>query len=103
MPGSVRREWENRNTPILNPLIEFEVLDPGHQPDMNGELAGGKVYRKGLKQFVRLTVDQARFYLDSGSIAPVSHEEQPMSLRPAQRAAGMVPEPEPEKKEPEKK
>ena len=94
MPGSVRRQWEERATPILNPLVEFEVLDPNHQPDMNGELAGGKVYKKGAKQFVRLTVDQARFYLDSGSITPVAHEAQPMSLKAAQQAAGMVPEPE---------
>lgn len=51
-----------------DPLYEYEVLDPNHQPDLNGELAGGKVYRRGAKEFVRLTEEQARFYLDSGSI-----------------------------------
>jgi hypothetical protein len=51
-----------------DPLIEYEVMDPTHQPDLNGELAGGKVYLREGKQFVKLTEDQARFYLDSGSI-----------------------------------
>jgi hypothetical protein len=54
-----------------DPLIEYQVLDPMHEPDLNGELAGGKVYKKSGKEFVKLTAEQARFYLDSGSIAPV--------------------------------
>jgi hypothetical protein len=54
-----------------DPLAEYEVTDPNHKPDLNGELAGGKVYRKGGKEFVQLTEAQARFYLDSGSIKPV--------------------------------
>ena len=54
-----------------DPLVEYEVLDPNHKPDLNGELAGGKVYRKAGKEFVKLTEEQARFYLDSGSIKPV--------------------------------
>ena len=57
--------------PIL-PLVEYEVIDPNHKPDLNGELAGGKVYRKGNKQYVMLTEAQARFYLDSASIQPTS-------------------------------
>jgi hypothetical protein len=57
-------------------LIEYEVIDPYHKPDLNGELAGGKVYRKLGKQFVMLTEAQARFYLDGGSIKPVE-EGQP--------------------------
>ena len=72
-----------------DPLIEYQVMDPYHQPDLNGELAGGKVYRRGGKEFVRLTAEQARFYLDSGSIQPVVAEQQPMSLRMAQQAAGV--------------
>ena len=52
-------------------LVEFEVTDPNHKPDLNGELAGGKVYRRQGKEFVMLTDAQARFYLDSGSIKPV--------------------------------
>jgi hypothetical protein len=55
-----------------DPLIEYEVLDPHHKPDLNGELAGGKVYRKLGKEYVMLTEQQARFYLDSGSIQPVA-------------------------------
>jgi hypothetical protein len=51
-----------------DPLIEYEVLDPHHKPDLNGELAGGKVYRKQGREYVMLTESQARFYLDSGSI-----------------------------------
>jgi len=53
------------------PMLEYEVLDPHHEPDLNGELAGGKVYKKSGKEFVKLTEDQARFYLDSGSIKKV--------------------------------
>jgi hypothetical protein len=60
-----------------DPLIEYEVLDPNHQPDLNGELAGGVVYTKSGKQFVRLTEEQARFYLDSGSIQLVQAEGEP--------------------------
>jgi hypothetical protein len=58
-----------------DPLVEYEVLDPHHKPDLNGELAGGKVYRKLGKEFVMLTENQARFYLDSGSIKPVEQAQ----------------------------
>jgi hypothetical protein len=99
MPFAPRHEFLAREAGRPpDPLIEFEVLDPHHEPDLNGELAGGKVYKRGVKQFVRLTAEQARFYLDSGSIAPVAAEEQPMSLKPAQIAAGMHPPPEEEPK-----
>ena len=54
-----------------DPLVEYQVMDPNHEPDLNGELAGGKVYNKSGKQYVKLTEDQARFYLDSGSIIAV--------------------------------
>lgn len=60
-----------RAGPGPDPLIEYEVLDKTHVPDLNGELAGGQVYVRSGKQFVRLTADQARFYLDSASIQPV--------------------------------
>ncbi len=56
-------------------LIEYEVIDPYHKPDLNGELAGGKVYKKAGKQYVELTEAQARFYLDSGSIKPITDEQ----------------------------
>ena len=61
--------------PQRAPFIEYEVLDPHHKPDLNGELAGGKVYRKQGKEFVLLTEAQARFYLDSGSIKPVETQQ----------------------------
>jgi hypothetical protein len=57
------------------PLVEFEVIDPYHKPDLNGELAGGKVYKRQGKQYVMLTEDQARFYLDGGSIQPVAPKQ----------------------------
>jgi hypothetical protein len=57
-------------------LFEYEVLDPNHKPDLNGELAGGKVYRKLNKEFVMLTEAQARFYLDSGGIKPVEEKKE---------------------------
>jgi hypothetical protein len=60
--------------PQPQPLKEYEVLDPHHKPDLNGELAGGKVYRRGGKQFVMLTEEQARFYLDSASIQEIAGE-----------------------------
>ena len=78
-----------------DPLIEYEVMDPYHEPDLNGELAGGKVYKRGGKEFVRLTADQAKFYLDSGSLQPVPPAEQPMSLKPALMKAGLMPPDEP--------
>jgi hypothetical protein len=55
-----------------DPLKEYQVLDPHHKPDLNGELAGGKVYNKEGKQYVMLTEQQARFYLDSGGIQEVT-------------------------------
>lgn len=78
MPVSVRHQWAARMAGRApDPLIEYEVLDPSHQPDLNGELAGGKVYMRSGKQFVRLTASQARFYEDSGTIQPVQSETPP--------------------------
>jgi hypothetical protein len=87
MPVSTRHQWAARaaGQPPA-PLIEYEVLDPNHEPDLNGELAGGKVYRKSGKEYVRLTADQARFYLDSGSIQEVQKEEAPPEAEPQQQA-----------------
>jgi hypothetical protein len=52
---------------------EYEILDPSHQPDLRGELAGGKVFHRSGKQFVRLSEAQAKFYEDSGSLQKVEH------------------------------
>jgi hypothetical protein len=54
------------------PMFEYEVIDPHHKPDLNGELAGGKVYRRKGKEYVMLTAAQAQFYLDSGGIQAVA-------------------------------
>jgi hypothetical protein len=55
----------------VTPTSDYEILDPAHRPDLKGEFAGAKVFREGTKQFVSLTESQAKFYLDSGAIAPV--------------------------------
>ena len=69
---SQRRVWLAREAGrVPDPLKEYEVIDPTHMPDLNNELAGGKVYRKQGKQYVMLTDAQARFYLDSASIKAV--------------------------------
>lgn len=61
---------------------EYEILDPMHRPDLRGEFAGGKVYHRGGKQFVRLTEAQAKFYEDSGSVQKVEHHRPPQSPSP---------------------
>jgi hypothetical protein len=72
MPESVSRQFAARQAAKQPaPLKEYEVLDPHHKPDLNGELAGGKVYTKAGKQMVMLTEAQAQFYLDSGGIKTV--------------------------------
>lgn len=51
---------------------EYVILDPSHRVDLRGEFAGVKVVVKNGHQTVRLTESAARFYLDSGSIAPLA-------------------------------
>jgi hypothetical protein len=73
---SARQAWLVREQGrVPAPLKEYEVLDPHHKPDLNGELAGGKVYRKAGKEYVMLTEEQARFYLDSASIKAVETQQ----------------------------
>jgi len=50
---------------------KYEIIAPNHRPDLRGEFAGGKVYFDGGKQYVNLTDQQARFYLDQGALQPV--------------------------------
>jgi len=73
MPYAPRhaRAAERAGTPVLDNTQEYEILDPSHQPDSKGELGGAKVYVRGGKQLVRMTPDHAKFYLDSGSLAPL--------------------------------
>jgi hypothetical protein len=72
MPVSNRHKYAARKSvPLATPTRDYEILDPGHRPDLKGEFAGAKVQRRDNKQVVALTDSQAKFYLDSGSIAPL--------------------------------
>lgn len=89
---AIRHHHAARLAPKQAPqTYEYEILDPYHQPDLRGQLAGTKVYFRGGKQFVRLNDAQARFFLDSGSIQKVEHH------RPQQEQA---PAPEPDADKP---
>ena len=59
---------------------EYMILDSHHKPDLRGELAGGKVYVRSDKQYVKLTQRQAKFYLDQGMLAvvPVTDTSKPV-------------------------
>jgi hypothetical protein len=63
-----RRQLEARAVPIKH---EYQITHPTHKPDLRGEFAGVKVYRRGGKQFVKLSPAQAKFYLDQGAIERV--------------------------------
>lgn len=65
---AARQAAKNAGPP---PTSEYEILDPNHRPDLRGHFAGQRVYTRGGKQYVRLNDQQAKFYLDSGSIAKV--------------------------------
>ena len=61
----------------------YEITDPFHKPDLNGEFAGAKVKSEGGKQIVRLTKAQAQFYLDQGAIvAAVEETAHPQAKKP---------------------
>lgn len=59
------------------PAMDYIIVAPSHKPDLRGEFAGVKVRRENGKQIVRLTVRQARFYLDQGAIVPKPMPEAP--------------------------
>jgi hypothetical protein len=61
---------------------EYEILDPSHTPDLHGQLAGGKVYFRGGKQYVRISEAQAQFYLDSGSLQKVEQPQARVDVAP---------------------
>ena len=73
MPHAPRhaRAASRAGTPVIDDTQEYEILDPTHQEDARGELGGAKVIHRGGKQYVRMTPDHAKFYLDSGSLKPV--------------------------------
>lgn len=69
MPVSIRHQNAARKAEAQAPVTHvYEILDPHHRPDLNGEFAGQKVFMRGTKQCVRLSESQAKFYVDSGSI-----------------------------------
>ena len=69
-PRHARAAARQGGSPI-DETQEYEILDPAHQADARGELGGAKVYWRGGSQFVRMTPNHARFYIDSGSLKPV--------------------------------
>ncbi len=50
---------------------EYVITDPHHHPDLRGEFAGSRVYRRGEQQLVRLTPAQAKFHIDQGGLEPL--------------------------------
>jgi len=72
MPYAPRyaRAASRSGTPVIDDTQEYEILDPAHQADSKGELGGAAVYWRGGKQYVRMTPDHAKFYLDSNSLKP---------------------------------
>ena len=51
---------------------EYKIVDPHFVPDIRGELGGVKVVKRGTDQIVLMSDAQAKYFLDSGSIVPVS-------------------------------
>jgi hypothetical protein len=72
MPVSIRQQSLARKAAQMQapPTKEYEIVDPSHRPDLRGQFAGQPVLRRGLKQIVRLTDAQAKFYMDQGGIVP---------------------------------
>lgn len=52
----------------------YVILDPAHRPDLRGEFGGVKVKKLHGKHVVHLSEKTARFYMDSGSIAPMKEQ-----------------------------
>lgn len=89
MPKSFRHQRMAARAGRQAPLRrEYEITDPTHKPDLRGEFAGAKVARRGSKQFVTLSDQQARFYLDQGVLRPVGAAERSEQLR--MRAPGIA-------------
>jgi hypothetical protein len=55
---------------------EYEIIDPRVKPDMAGTLGGAVIGKRDGKQFVRMTRKQAEWYLDHGTIKPVTGASQ---------------------------
>jgi hypothetical protein len=51
-------------------MVEYEILDPHHRPDLNGHaLSGSKSYWRDGKQYVMLSPKAAQFYVTGGVLA----------------------------------
>lgn len=72
MAVSIRQQNLAKKAALMTPTetAEYVITDPHHQPDLRGEFAGSKVYRRGEQQLVRLTQSQAQFYIDQGGLEP---------------------------------
>jgi hypothetical protein len=78
MPVSIRQQALARKEAAMKApeTAEYVITDPNHHPDLRGEFAGARVYRRGEQQLVRLTPAQAQFYLDQGGLEPLNPPEE---------------------------
>lgn len=85
MPVSIREQRLAKQAAALikDQTAEYVILDPAHHPDLKGEFAASRVYRRGDKQLVSLTPAQARFYLDQGGIEPLNPPDTTTDETPA--------------------
>jgi hypothetical protein len=93
MPKSYRHTRAARQAG--NPAPEkalYEIIDPNHKPDLNGELAGAKVQLENGKQRVALTAAQARFYLDQGVLRRLD-DNKPKAKKPEAAKPSAAPPP----------
>lgn len=75
--------YRNRDVPKGPDRFTYVIVDPHHTPDLNSQLGGGKIFLKDGQQCVRLTANQARFYVDAGSLKLASDvaKQQPAPAR----------------------
>ena len=84
MPFAHRHHRAARKAgPVAPETFLYEIVDSNHMPDLRGEFAGVKVQRHGAKQVVRLTAEQAKFYLDGGGLKKMADEEVTEEVAPA--------------------
>jgi hypothetical protein len=76
---SIRQQSLAKKAALLQKeaTAEYVITDPHHHPDLRGEFANAKVYRRGEHQLVRLTPAQAKFYIDQGGLEPLTPAEAP--------------------------
>lgn len=70
---------------------EYKFTDPNFRPDLTRGIGGQVTYRHGADHRVRLTVQQARFWVDQGRLERVNPPQEGEDFSPHEQA--------PEKKE----